>query len=242
MTFKNKTLLGSSIVVSLVLVGAGVVAQPLSPDAQSQSVQKQMLERVTTRSYTQAMNAALHSAAATAAANNNPSPKAQEIGDALRAAMAKLGKQSVAQKIPARGAATASQVKGLAAVTPQKGQGKKISISAPGGVAPSFSQHQGISRLQQRVAQHLNGGLRVHLSESGTPRELRAATSTQGGGFTAQSAGSSQVMQLSVGTPMQTARTFLRDNASVLLLNDPDSELALSDESRDELGLSLIHI
>ena len=83
MMFENKTLLGSSILASVVLMGAGVVAQPLSQDAQSQSIQKQMLERVTTRSYTQAMNGALHSAATTAAANNNPSPKAQEIGDAL---------------------------------------------------------------------------------------------------------------------------------------------------------------
>ncbi len=236
MMFENKTLLGSSILASVVLMGAGVVAQPLSQDAQSQSIQKQMLERVTTRSYTQAMNGALHSAATTAAANNNPSPKAQEIGDALRAAMAKLGKQSVAQKIPGRNAATQSQVKGLAAVTPQNGRGKKLSIKAPGGVALSFNQHQAVNRLQQRVAQQLNGGLRVHLSESGTPRELRAAASSPSGGITAQSAGASQVMQLSVGTPMQTARTFLRDNASVLLLNDPDSELALSDESRDELG------
>ena len=234
MKLELKNPLSTTLLAILFLAGNSVAAEP----------DNAMLERLTINSQTQAQAQAEAREQLGAVAGpqvgtaTQPSAQVRQIGDALRAAVANLGTKSGSYTAPTRNSVSAQNLKrlpGAAAAsvsTATAGRNKKIGANAHGRAALSFSQHQAINRLHQRLA----GGLSIKLSASGTPRELRAQRGSQSGGLSALSTAGNEVLQLSVGSPAQTARAFLRDNAALLLLNDPDAELTLTRESTDALG------
>lgn len=90
-------------------------------------------------------------------------------------------------------------------------------------------QAKSLRKLQDRVGDSLKVYLRA---ENGTPNQLkghplaRAVAVTKG--------------QNADSRDESTARGFLRDNAALLLLDDPDRELQLSNQQADDLGGSIL--
>lgn len=84
-------------------------------------------------------------------------------------------------------------------------------------------QAEAMRQLQQRVGTSLQVYLRT---ENSTPMQLKGQPLAKA----IASTGNEQTRNVS------TATTFLRDNAALMLLNEPDQELALAHRQADELG------
>jgi bacillolysin len=120
--------------------------------------------------------------------------------------------------------AQAQVIRQVAAQVLAKQSTKVTANNAPAtGGFPDAKQAEAMKQLQQRVGSSLQVYLRP---ENSTPMQLKGRPLAKA----VASVGNDQTRNEA------TAKTFLRDNAALMLLNEPDQELALAHRQADELG------